>query len=68
MSNEEKVEILKKYFMNKRGSIDLSGIDFGDMYVDLSFIKAQTIDNACQKASGRIYNNDQEAKEIIKWL
>eukprot|EP00914_Ancora_sagittata_P033312 GHVO01067175.1.p2 GENE.GHVO01067175.1~~GHVO01067175.1.p2 ORF type:complete len:160 (+),score=20.31 GHVO01067175.1:203-682(+) len=64
MPNEEKIKILKKYFTSEDGGIDLSEINFGDVYVNLSGIQATTINNSGQEAEKTIYNKYQKSKYI----
>ncbi len=56
LTNEQKIEILKKYFYDQElNIIDLSEIDFGNM----------SIDNSGQKTNGNVFNNDQEIKGFV---
>ena len=64
-TKKEKLEILMRHFYNKKtNELDLRGLDFGDMDVNLSNIKANNIWNDYQKAN-TIYNSHQQVKEKI---
>ena len=63
-TKEAKLKILIKYFYNKEtNTVNLSGLDFGDMNVTLSNVKANCITNQFQKA-GKLFNDYQEADYI----
>jgi hypothetical protein len=62
-TKEEIKQFLLENATNEYGLIDLSNIDFGNLRLNFSGIKAETIDNYSQKAE-TIYNHYQEAKTI----
>ena len=53
-----------KNCINDDGYVDLSNIDFEDIGIDLSKIKAKFICNNFQEAKNEIYNAFQEGYEI----
>ena len=63
MNNKEKREILVKYFLNKEGIIDISGIDLSGYEFDADNLKADKISQCNQKAE-IIRQNNHEAEEI----
>jgi hypothetical protein len=63
-TKQEIKEWLLENAVSELGNIDLSGIDFGDLEVDFSKIKAKYINNGSQKAN-YIYNSSQEATNYI---
>ena len=63
-TNKQKIKILMDNFYDKeKNSVDLSNLDFGDMSVNLSNIKAKIIYNAQQQAT-KIWNVFQKADGI----
>jgi hypothetical protein len=62
-TKQEIKEWLLENASNEYGRIDLSGLDFEELKVDFSGIKAEYINNHSQEAKN-IYNHSQEAKNI----
>jgi len=55
--------IIKTFFKDKDGHIDLSDLDFTGFYVFFSGVKAEKIYNGFQQANF-ISNRNQQAKDI----
>ena len=79
MTKKELVTLLIEEFYSNHddNTIDLTDLDFGKYYVDLSKLKAgriynkeqysiESISNDRQESDGTIWNTNQKAPEIIK--
>jgi hypothetical protein len=63
-SKKEIKNLLLENALTEDGIIDLSGINFGDLTVDFSFIRANKINNDSQQAN-TIRNDSQQANNYI---
>ena len=59
--------VLKTFFKNRFGNIDLSRLDLKGLNIDLSRIEAKNIYNNHQQAE-RIFNDYQNAKKISNYF
>ena len=56
-----------KNCIDKNGDVDLSYLDFENINIILSHIKAKSIYNENQEAKNEIYNKKQKAQQINNW-
>ena len=77
MTKQELVKLIKEYFTNENGDVDISKMDFGDASVDISKLKTKgslfqdfqdvkgDLFQNFQDVKGDLYQNFQTAKKIV---
>jgi len=64
MTKEELVQFLKDNFTNKFGVVDITGMNFGNMSVDISnMIVYGNLFQESQKVGGNLWEGHHEVKE-----
>lgn len=63
MNKKELVKLIKEYFTNENGNVDISNMDFGDASVDISKLKTKgSLFQDFQDVKGDLFQNLQKVQ------